>query len=226
MASGLTANTTPASLGRSNTMFSVDRTRGVAGQAAEAFEESDEMDFETFCDFERRREGNQGLKYSILRERFAKIDIDGSGTVSRTEFEAGAILDALSQNDAMKLFAAIDTDGNYSIDRQEFTRAVRATKGCQAVANSSIILAFNALDQVRRWTPPKRRGEEERENTKTLKRPFASFVARCMQRAPNLSPLPAWPQRPSTVLTSARPLYSALPAPRAHAGRLGRSHLV
>ena len=131
-------------------MASINRTSGIAAESAEAFEGSEkEIDFETFCDLVRAREGtSKGLTYAMLRQRFAKLDIDGSGAVSQTEFEAGAILDALAQNDPMKIFQAADTDGNHTIDATEFARAVRATKGCQAVANGSIVLAFGALDQV------------------------------------------------------------------------------
>ena len=110
--------------------------------------EEQEINFETFCGLVRSKEG-KGLKTAMLKQRFDKLDIDGSGTVSHSEFEAGAILDALSQNDPMKLFQAMDTDGSHSIDQSEFEIAVRATKGCLAVASTSIALAFDALDQVR-----------------------------------------------------------------------------
>lgn len=67
--------------------------------------------------------------------------------MSYSEFEAGAILEALSRNDPMKLFEAMDQDGNHTVDRHEFMRAVRSTKGCDAVSGSSIELVFDALDQ-------------------------------------------------------------------------------
>jgi Ca2+-binding EF-hand superfamily protein len=127
-----------------------DPPPGLFGKTESESSSDQEINFEIFCELMRAREGSKTLSLSVLRQRFAKLDIDGGGTVSHSEFEAGIILDALSQNDPMKLIAAMDTDGNQAIDQSEFARAVRLTKGCQAVADTSIVLAFNALDQVRR----------------------------------------------------------------------------
>ena len=51
MASGLVSSTTPAVLTRSHTLSHIGRpTTGVAAEAAEAFDDKKELDFEAFCE--------------------------------------------------------------------------------------------------------------------------------------------------------------------------------
>ena len=83
----------------------------------------DGLNFEGFCAMVKSMEGEQPIKE--LRARFDKLDSDGDGIIDKSQFFAGAILEALVGADIPKLFAAMDTDGNHSVSRQEFATAIR-----------------------------------------------------------------------------------------------------
>lgn len=57
--------------------------------------------------------------------KFKMLDIDGSGTVSRTEYEANI---GKLKLDPAPTFTAVDTDDNNSIDPQEWATAEKMVK--------------------------------------------------------------------------------------------------
>ncbi len=58
-------------------------------------------------------------------DKFKALDTDGSGTVSRTEYEANI---GKLKMDPAPTFTAVDSDNNNSIDTQEWTFAEKMVK--------------------------------------------------------------------------------------------------
>ncbi|MDE5452337.1 EF-hand domain-containing protein [Bradyrhizobium sp. CSA112] len=68
------------------------------------------------------------MRSNSLKEWFAKVDSDGDGKISKSEFEAlGA--DANKTAQAGNAFGKLDTDGDGSISLKELASALKAGKG-------------------------------------------------------------------------------------------------
>jgi hypothetical protein len=67
-------------------------------------------------------------------EKFTIVDTDGSGTISRTEYEANV---SKLKVDPAPTFTAIDADGNNSIDKEEWTTADKMVKAFPEACKSS-----------------------------------------------------------------------------------------
>ena len=119
----------------------------------ESFVDDAELDFDTFCKLVRGHEEgpSQALSDDQLRARFQQLDADGSGTISRFEYEGGLILDALAQRaDPFALFTMADTNGNRTLDREEFATAIRALGimvDSAPVSDQSIAIVFDLFDE-------------------------------------------------------------------------------
>ncbi len=67
-------------------------------------------------------------------EKFSVVDTDGSGTISRTEYEANI---GKLKIDPVPTFTAIDADGNNSIDKDELVTAEKMVKAFPEACKSS-----------------------------------------------------------------------------------------
>ncbi len=67
-------------------------------------------------------------------EKFSIIDTDGSGTISRTEYEANV---SKLKIDPVPTFTAIDADGNNSIDKDEWVTAEKMVKAFPEACKSA-----------------------------------------------------------------------------------------
>jgi len=66
--------------------------------------------------------------------QFKTVDTDGSGTISRTEYETNI---GKLKIDPVPTFSAIDTDGNNSIDKDEWAAAEKQVKAFPQACKSS-----------------------------------------------------------------------------------------
>ena len=67
-------------------------------------------------------------------QKFSIVDTDGSGTISRTEYEANV---SKLKVDPAPTFTAIDADGNNSIDKGEWGTAEKMVKAFPEACKSS-----------------------------------------------------------------------------------------
>ena len=87
--------------------------------------------FQALGGFKRNRRNSKDLSDDTLRETFAQIDKDGSGSIDREELK-GALLE---QNASMKdsqidqLLTMADTDGNGVIDFEEYKIVMSYSSG-------------------------------------------------------------------------------------------------
>jgi len=86
-------------------------------------------------------------KLEELRHLFVKMDVDDSGTISRTEFtEAMRLHPEVPEEMIAKMYAEMDVDKSGEVDYTEF---LSATLSAQKHSNASMISAFNTLDADR-----------------------------------------------------------------------------
>ena len=85
------------------------------------------LDFEEFCVFVREREEGD-FSDAELKERFGKLDEDGSGKIDMAEYLHFSLKDALmrSCSRVVDLFRAWDEDASGTVDKKEFHKAVRS----------------------------------------------------------------------------------------------------
>ncbi|KRR26634.1 EF-hand domain-containing protein [Bradyrhizobium retamae] len=68
------------------------------------------------------------MRSNSLKEWFAKVDSDGDGKISKSEFEALGAADANKTAQAGNAFGKLDTDGDGSISLKELASALKAGK--------------------------------------------------------------------------------------------------
>ena len=96
-----------------------------------------------YCELIRNREAGDHSE-AELRERFTKLDEDGSGKVDMSEYLQWSLRDALTRSSdrVVDLFRAWDEDRSGAVDKKEFRKAIRAMgfdipqRECDAVFDS------------------------------------------------------------------------------------------
>ena len=110
-------------------------------------DQDNKLDFGEFCALVRKREVGSHSE-SELRERFEKLDADGSGKVDMNEYIVFVLRDALSRSSqrVIELFVKWDEDASGEIDKREFRRLV-GSMGFSMIGDASEIdLVFDSFD--------------------------------------------------------------------------------
>ena len=103
---------------------------GSAKQAASAFPASNlsPATFSAVLSAQSDASASSSDKSAALQRLFSDLDTDGSGGISKAEFEQQLGAGGTNVANADKVFGKIDADGDGSISLDELTKALSATK--------------------------------------------------------------------------------------------------
>lgn len=107
-----------------------------------------ELDFDEFCVMVTHYEGEYPV--AELRRRFAEMDEDKSGTISKKEFVCFSLVDSLthSRTRLVDIIDRFDPNRNRKIDKREFRQAVKAMGfASHLMDNRYIDMVFEILDE-------------------------------------------------------------------------------